>query len=157
MTPRPRRYPRPRPQRCRAGRRCSWPADRERGGLQNARSGPGHPAGTDGDATLWPAAGQRGRAHAEVRPHVELDLLGQPQLVVQQGRQPVAGPGPGLDLEAQRVTVRPGPELDLARLEVPVQRREPERAFLAAYHPDGPVPRPRHADDELIALTQGIA
>ena len=58
---------------------------------------------------------RRGRADAEVRPHVELDLLGQPQPVVEQGRQPVAGPGPGLDLEVQGVAVRLGAELDLAR------------------------------------------
>ena len=38
-----------------------------------------------------------------MRLHVELDLLGQPQLVVEQSRQPVASPGPGFDLEAQGV------------------------------------------------------
>ena len=53
-----------------------------------------------------------------MRPHVELDLLGQPQLVVQQSRQPVASPGPRLDLEVQGVAVRLGAELDLACFQV---------------------------------------
>src|SRR3984885_12423433 len=119
------------------------------------RSLPGHPASTDGDAALRAPASQAGRADAEMRPHVELDLLGQPQLVVEQSRQPVAGPGPGLDLESQRVAVGLGAELDLARFQVTVQRREPEARLVPADHADGPVPRARHADNELIALPHG--
>jgi hypothetical protein len=36
----------------------------------------------------------------QLRPHVELDFFGQPQVVVRDVGQPVAGPRPGLDLEA---------------------------------------------------------
>ena len=63
-----------------------------------------------------------------MRPHVELDLLGQPQVVIKQIRQPVARSRLGLDLEARGVAVGLGTELDLACLQVTVQRGEPEVA-----------------------------
>src|ERR1700749_5288151 len=119
------------------------------------RSVPGNPAGPDGVAPVRAPPSQAGRADAEMRPHVERDLPGQPQLVVEQSRQPVASPGPGLDLEVQRVAVRLGAELDLACFQVTVQRREPEGRLVPAYYAHGPVPRARHADNEIIALPQG--
>src|SRR5579859_1977494 len=88
------------------------PVARRRARRPHSVFGPGDPAGADGDAALRTPAGQGGGPDAEVRPHVELDLLGQPQPVVEQGREPVAGPGPGFDLEAEGVAVRLGAELD---------------------------------------------
>jgi hypothetical protein len=55
---------------------------------------------------------------------VQLHLLGQPDPVEQQPRQPVAAAGPGLDLEADGVALVRGPELDLAGLEVALEGDE---------------------------------
>ena len=62
-------------------------------------------------------------------PHVQLDLLGHAQVVVEQVREAVAAAGPRLDLEAQPPSgAGSGAELDLARLEMAGERREAERA-----------------------------
>src|SRR5215210_699522 len=59
-------------------------------------------------------------------PHVELDLLRYAHAVVQELREAVAAARPRLDVELEQLAVR-GPELDLARLQMPGQRRQPKR------------------------------
>ncbi len=61
------------------------------------------------DAALQPATAVAHHAQAGLGPQVELDLLGQQQLVVEQVRGPVAGAGPRLDLEDQLGPPRTAP------------------------------------------------
>jgi hypothetical protein len=63
--------------------------------------------------------------------------LGQPQPVVQHVREPVPGPGPGLDLEPQRVAVGGRSELDLPGLQVTIEGGELERGGVLVNHPPG--------------------
>ena len=85
-------------------------------------------------------------------PHVQLNLLGQPELVVHHISEAVPGPGPGFDLEAQDVAVRGRAELDLPGLDVSLQGGQAERGGVPAHHPDRAVPRPGHAHHELVAV-----
>lgn len=58
-----------------------------------------HAPGVDVDPVLEPASGAPGHLLDDRGPHVELDLLGHPQMVVQERREPITGPRPRLDLE----------------------------------------------------------
>src|SRR5918994_180580 len=89
-----------------------------------------HAARPDLDAAGQPAAGELGRALEDGGPHVQLDLLAHAQVVVEQVREPVARARPRLDAELEQLPARRR-ELDLAGLEVPLERDEAERAEAA--------------------------
>src|SRR5215210_3133214 len=73
-----------------------------------------------------PAATRQVRYAFEDRgPHVELDLLREPEPVVHQLGEPVAAARPRLDLELDELSIG-GAELDLAGLEMAGERDQPE-------------------------------
>src|SRR4051812_514926 len=87
-------------------------------------------------------------------PHVELNLLRHSQPVVHQRRQPVTAARPRLDGEVQMAVSRPRSPLDLAGLEVAVERREAEAIRPSFDDADGAIPGAGHAHDELVADRQ---
>src|SRR4051794_39819357 len=107
-------------------------------------------AGLDVERAVAAAAGAVGDAVGHGEPHVELPLLGHLEPVVQDMGQPVAGPRPGLDLEHNATVVVPRAPFDLSGLDVAVQRDEAEGGRRDVGDADRPVPRPRHADGELV-------
>src|SRR4051794_2907767 len=106
----------------------------------------------DVDAARHPPAGQVDDALEERDPHVRLDLLGHAQPVVEQVAKAVAAARARDDLEADApLALVARVELDLPRLEVPVEGGEAEGPRRRVDHADGPVPGPRHAHEELVA------
>src|SRR4051812_1075947 len=87
-------------------------------------------------------------------PHIELNLLRHSQPVVHQRRQPVTAARPRLDGEVQMAVSRPRSPLDLAGLEVAVERREAEPIRPSFDDADRAVPRAGHAHHELVAYRQ---
>src|SRR6185436_9074703 len=83
--------------------------------------------GLDVDAAGDPPAGEARNALEHRDPEVELDLLGEAQVRVEQVGESIAAPRPRLDLEHEELAAVAA-ELDLTRLEVPVERRQAERA-----------------------------
>ncbi len=124
-------------------------------GRQSAfEAGCGDPPGAHGHAAPQPPSGGGRQPQARLDPQVELDLLGQQQPVVEQARQPVARPRPGLDLEQQPLTAPLAAEGDLTGLQVPPERGEPEPRVGPLDHAHRAVPRPGHPDEELVADRQ---
>ena len=82
---------------------------------------------------------------------MQLDLLGHPQVLVEQAAEAVAAGRPGLDLEDQHAVVLAGAELDLTGLEVPAEGGQAERRRAHLHRADRPVPGPGHADHVLVA------
>src|SRR4051794_11950018 len=101
-------------------------------------------------------AADRDDALEERCPHVELDLLRHPHPVVEQVREPVGASRPRLDREEEVLTAALGRELDLAGLEMTVERGEPKRGRGDLHHAHGPVPRAGHADHVLVAGSQRL-
>jgi hypothetical protein len=71
-------------------------------------------------------------------------------VLVEQVRQPISRTRPRLDRELEQLAAPRG-EADLTGLEVTIERDEPKRVRRPLDHAHGPVPRPRHAHDELVA------
>src|SRR5689334_9117036 len=84
-----------------------------------------HLAGADLEPLDEAAAGEVDDPLEGRNPHVQLDLLAHPQVVVEQVGEAVAAARPALDLEDDLPVLLEGPELDLARLEVARHRHEP--------------------------------
>src|SRR5215217_9414887 len=61
------------------------------------------------------------------RPHVQLDLLGHPHAVVEQVGETIAAARPRLDVEDEPIALAGRGELDLAGLEMAVERCEAKR------------------------------
>jgi hypothetical protein len=102
--------------------------------------------------------GQLGHPLQDRGPHVELDLLGHAQVLVQELGQPVAAARPRLDGEDEATAVVAlGPELDLTRLQVAVEGGKSEGGRRPGHHPHRPVPWPRHAHHELVADLHAVA
>ena len=110
-----------------------------------------HPPGRDHDASLHLSFGEADDTAQDRGPHMQLDLLGDPQARVHEVAEAVAAAGPGLDFERDRAVVGGDAELDLAGLEMTRQGGEPERGGVDGHHPDGSVPGAGHADDVLVA------
>src|SRR4051794_2839759 len=80
-------------------------------------------AGVDVDAAGEPPGAPLGHLLVDAGPHVQLDLLGHPQAVVQRVGDGIARRGPRLDAEGDHAGLLiGGAPLDLARLEVPLER-----------------------------------
>src|SRR5215203_3551759 len=99
--------------RCCASLPARWSSAPSRGG--SSRVAELDAAGVDVDAALEPSAGELRRALDDGGPHVQLDLLGHPQAVVHQIREPIAAACPRLDPEPEPVPVVARVPLDLAR------------------------------------------
>ena len=82
---------------------------------------------------------------------MQLDLLRHAQAVIEQVGQAVAAARPGLDLEHDPIAAALDAEGYLARLEMTLQRHQPERARSDLEHAHGPIPGSRHADHVLVA------
>src|SRR3954466_16351661 len=110
-----------------------------------------HPARLDLDAAGDAAARGTHDALEHGRPHVQLDLLGHPHAVVEQVRETIAAARPRLDVEDESIALAGRGELDLAGLEMAVERCEAKGRRLAVDDADGAVPGSRHAHHELVA------
>ncbi len=123
-----------------------------------AKMGGLDPARGDDDSAFHPASRELDYALEDRGPHVQLDLLGQPQVRVHEVREAVAAARPGLDREFESAMVGARAELDLPGLEMTPQAW-PGGSFvgLDGDHAHGPVPGPRHPNYVLVAQRERSA